>query len=527
MLSPRVRIFLLVWITAGVVPCLPALGQHHRLLPVDDGAYVFITRLQRRGHLLELHPAALPYTQGAVLEALAELDPDALPPVEAAWAARLRAALATPETNRPLLAAGAEAGLTTIDTDRQDPLRPTDMGDPTLTAGPLRLFPEAAVTGLLEHGRFIARLGLRFDLYYRDDPDALDAANRLITRNESYLGYDGRLVAAYFGRFQNHWATYGDAATLVSANPVPYDRLYLRIGGERLALRSILGELDSITADGRFTGAAGADSVRGSERRFLAAHRFDWRPSRNVALSFMEANLYSGANAGLSPRYLNPLQVHAFLVDNPPKNEENNGLLAGLLWFYHRRFTLQGQLMLDDFDILNQTGEPPSLALMGSLHYAGILPAADVGARLSIVSARAYNTHQAEGRYLYLLRGLATQFSDYVHAAVFADLYSRRVPGLVVTPQVALLLQGEADLRQPYPTGEVPFVLSGREERTLRFGAELFYQPDPRFWLRLDAGVNTTDHAGHREGARRTRFVGMLSFGTRLSLAQPFRLDFP
>ena len=121
----------------------------------------------------------------------------------------------------------------------------------------------------------------------------------------------------------------------------------------------------------------------------------------------MEANLYSGPNASPSLKYLNPLFLHTFLVDEPPKNDENNGLLAGMLWLHRGRLTLHGQLLLDDFDLLAESGEPPSLALTGTLH-ARLAPAVDAGARLSVLSARVYNTHQPEGRYLYLLRGLGT-----------------------------------------------------------------------------------------------------------------------
>lgn len=524
MSPPRLLAALLLFACLGA-SAGDVLAQRHRLLPTGDPAYVYLTRLQRRGLLLELHPTAPPYTQGEVYRALDRLDDDRLDPVAARWVRLLRRSVRPVDVRGTVLAAALEAGLTATGNDRRDVLRYTDAGAPTLALGAARLFPTGDVYVLAEQGRFVADLNLRFDLYYRDDPDALDAANRLITRNASYLGYDSRPFAAYLGRFDTHWSVAGEPALVVSDNPAPYDRLYLRLGHGRLALRSVLGELDNVTVDGRFTGVAGADSVRGSERRLLAAHRFDWRPTRHVALTFMEANLFSGPNAHPSLKYLNPLFLHLFLVDEPPKNEENNGLLAGMLWLYHRGLTVQGQLLVDDVDVLAETGEPASLALSGSVHYAGASPAVDLGARLSVVSSRAYNTHQAEGRYLYLLRGLGTQFNDYVHAAVYADLYlDRLLPGLVVSPQLAYLAQGEAAINAPYLGGEVPFVLAGEAERVTRAGAAFFFQRDPRFWLRLDAGVNFIDNAAHRAGVRETRFSGLLAFGVRLAVADALHL---
>ena len=54
----------------------------------------------------------------------------------------------------------------------------------------------------------------------------------------------------------------------------------------------------------------------GNRRRFLAAHRWDWRPTRKVALTFMESAIYSGSNSGVSLKYINPLHPFIFVVDN-------------------------------------------------------------------------------------------------------------------------------------------------------------------------------------------------------------------
>ena len=99
------------------------------------------------------------------------------------------------------------------------------------------------------------------------------------------------------------------------------------------------------------------DSVRvGNKRRYLAAHRWDWRPSRNFMLSAMESVLYSGSNAGLSLKYLNPLHPFTFVVDNRPKNEENNGFVTGLLWAQFKRLTVHAQMMVDDFKEIDEVG---------------------------------------------------------------------------------------------------------------------------------------------------------------------------
>lgn len=518
----------IVWATVR-----PTAAQEHTFIPVDDWAYVYVERLQRRGHLLELNPTALPYTRGAVRAALRRIDAGRLAVSEKRWLDLLRSEFRTAgrRTHRrggDGTRAGVEldVGMRGSSGERLDVLRPEAPTDPHLNAG-LNLFPNAGLHGYLERGRAVARGGLRFDLYYRDDPDGLDAANRLITRNdESYLGYDGRFASVYLGRFGRHWGLHGQPATMLSRNPVSMDQLALRLGGETLAWYGLLGELDSATPDGRFTGTAGADSVGGSIRRYLAAHRVDWRPSRRFGLTVMESALYSGPNAGISVKFLNPLLIHVFSVDGRPKNDENNGLVAGLLWARLGDWTTTWQLMLDDFDLLGETGEPAAAAITGSLIYAG-WAWADVGATVAAVTARAYNTHQPEGRYLYLNRGLATQFNDFIHVSAFAPLYLDHVlPGVTAMPKVDVLLQGEAKLNEPFPGDDVGLILHGTTERTIRPGLEVRLQSHRSWWIRMDVGPNLVSNSAHLGGLDATKWTFLVEFGASVRLDRGLRLSF-
>ena len=246
-------------------------------------------------------------------------------------------------------------------------------------------------------------------------------------------------------------------------------------------------------------------------------------------LSAMESVLYSGSNAGISLKYLNPLHPFTFVVDNRPKNEENNGFVAGLMWAQFNRLTIHAQLMADDFNARGESGnETLTFAFVGSMVYA--LPRMDLGGRLEAVSSRAYNAPQPEGKYVYLLRGLATHFSDYVYASAFADIYlDDLVLGLRLTPRLDLLAQGERDFRQPFPANDEPLdnLLDGTVTRTARPAVQVVYQPSPWWWVRFDGGVNITTNLNNIEGMDETRFVGLLEVGLRLRVDQAFRLSFP
>ena len=522
----------------GVRP-VSAQAQHpgtgsNRIAAVDHWTYEYIQRLQARGYLTALHPTALPYTAGEIASALQSLQPETLPQPARRWAERLREEYkhdAAPRHERgPQVGVRFRPGLRASSTPRLDPLRPAASNeDSPVHAGGLYAYPQAALRVFLEHGPVVAQGGARFDAWYRYDPDALEAANRLISRNEeAYLGFGTRYAAIYAGRLAQHWGPYGETALLVSRNPVDFDRIYARIGGARLALRSIVGALDSSTGDGRFTGTAGADSVRsGSVRRYLSAHRLDWRPSRRVAISLMESTVWSGTSAGLSLKFFNPLILHALAVDGRPKNDENNSLLAAMMWAQYKAWTFQGQWLLDDFDLLNESGEPSSIALSGSLAYAG-LPRADLGISWTAVAARTYNTHQAEGRYTHLLRGIGAPYNDYMQGAAYATFYAgNKAFDLTISPRLDVLLQGEARIHAPYPSSAdgAEFILDGVAEQVVRPGVRLRAQHGRAWWGQIDLGPAFIRNENHREGNHRTLFTGTLSIMAHFGGAKRIALD--
>ncbi|MEX0820867.1 MAG: hypothetical protein WD021_01875 [Rhodothermales bacterium] len=505
----------LLWTTTG------AAGQSHRLVPLDSYAYDYIDRLQRRGHLLSLHPTALPYTYGEVESALDAVDTKTLTGPSRRWFDALTGEFSRDASRRrTVFGAELQPGARLSTSPRLDPLRPAFDGEATLEAGSISVFPNVSGRLFAEYGPIVAQAGLRFDLFYRDDPDGLAAANRLITRNEdAYAGIDTRFVSAYVGRLSHHWAPRGETGLLISDNPAGYDQLYLRLGSRRFGIRSILGELDSMTGDGRFTGAAGADSVGSSIRRFVSAHRFDWRPSRHVAVSLMESTVYSSATSGLSLKYLNPLALHAFAVDGRPKNDENNGILAGMLWLHAGRWTLQGQLLVDDLDIARTTGEPAAVALSGNVVFAG-LERADLGADLTAVATRTYNTHQPEGRYTHLLRGLGAPYTDYAQAGAYSTVYF--VPwhlDVAVTPRIDVLFQGAGEIHMPYPDSQdhADTILLGTVAQVIRPALQLRLQHGRTWWLQLDAGPAFIRNERNIRSNDRTVFTMTVALTTRLT----------
>lgn len=479
-----------------------ALGQPSLFIPTDDPLYEDIESAILRGFLQNLNPTARPYTYAEVLEALPA---DSL---RTPLLARIEA-----EVTRFAAGSGAgytgRAGLRATANGRLDPLRLRDGGS---VAHP---YLESGLHWM--DGPIIARAGFRFDHYWDRDPDGMDSVLRAYMRNDqSYVGVMGQRGSVVVGRVGSRWGN--SSALLVSDNPRSYDAIHIRLGSSKLSFRSVIGELDSITGDGRFTGTAGDDSVAsGSERRWMAAHRLDWRPSPRFQISVQEAVLYSGVGSGLSLKYLNPVQFLILAVDNRPKNDENNGIVGVSVWAQSAGWTLESQLMFDDFDLF--FGEEPA-SFAASADLTRVLgPRAALSGRVEAVASRTYNTFQPEGRWIYLNRGLATQHSDYVVSEVSATLLDV-ADGLRVEPYAIALWQGERDLRDPYRFGDsFGTILVGTVERTLQVGSRARYDHAGRAYLSVDLGVNHVSNAGHRPGTSRTRAAFLLGFGMRWSIA--------
>lgn len=478
-----------------------------QILPADDPAWDLAWPLMVRGAATDVAWTVAPLEESALQDIL-----NASP---SPWARRLEV-LAPASTALGYWAPGApfsplwgirvRAQALATPFARQDPLRPDAPSDPAI-------YQTVQYASFLRLDNWTAGFGWRHDGWYDRDPDGIDAALRWAIRPENtYLRYSSRYVDAMLGRVIQHWGAHSRPGLLLSDNPRPMDALSLRLGTRAIAIRASVNELDSVTSDGRFTGAAGDDSVAvGSDRRWLASHRIDIRLNPAWSFALMHATLYSGPSSGLSLKFMNPFNVALFAVDNRPKNDENNGFLGAEVRHTGPNGLFMIQVMLDDVDILNGT-EPPSMAVT-TLAERALSDVLSTGVEGTLVTARAYNALQPEGKYLYLMRGMGTQYADFVHGRVHVERLVM-TSNWLVRSQAAfdVLWQGEGDLRQPFPDSTTSGLLVGTVRSVVRPSLRLHAMHARGLYARLDAGVahGSLVEASGRTG---TRLTGTVSVG--------------
>lgn len=468
--------------------------------------------------MLDLNPAALPYTFGEINDALNKISEDELTSVEQSWIKRVKNRIYTGKQNFSSKKTGIELMVdeTYSNSKRLDVIRPLREGK--------FMYHAAKLSGYVGNDYFIGQFNITQSIYYDQDPDGFDVGRRLYIRSDdSYLGFRKEKLSIFLGRYNHHWAPYNESSTILSDNPRSFDLLNLNYKSDYFEIRSVLGELDGINQNENFTGTA---TALGSKNRFITTHMITLSPVSNFHLSFFESILYSGFDSSFSLRYANPLLVFGFDSDNLPKNDEVNLLMGGSMWWQIKNLTLHGQLMLDDIHI-KRDEETTTFSLTGSANYANIRPALDAGYELEMVAYQTYNSPQPEGRYIYLGRGLATFGNDYIYNKLFLNYYADSIiKGLTIKPTFHYLMQGEQTINQEIvrtnPDGTlIDIILTGTVEKTLRAGLDLFYSPTQNFWFHLDTGFNTYQNRFNIPGNSDSNFSTTFNIGFRISLDKP------
>ena len=473
---------------------------------VDDPLHAFMGTLLLEGMAPNVPALSWPKPASELAAWLRDV------PTESIWAAgtaeRMLARL--PETSRPgRLHADLRSGIRLASQDRRDLLRYQAMDDVSWQ-------PMLLARSWIQEGAWTASIGVRVDRWYEIDPDGMDTAHRWLSRAEdAYVARDGRFVDVFFGRMGRHWGSIDGPGLLLSRNPRPMDQIAWRMGPDRVYVESVLAELDSFTGDGRMTGTAGADSVRaGSNRRMLAAHRLVVRMSPAWTVGLSHATLYSGPGSGFSLKFANPFNVALWEVDNRPKNDENNGMVGAFFSYRGKRSMANGELILDDVDVLNGK-EPASLAAHLAFSHRIMPRRVSLGLSATVVTARAYNSEQAEGRWLYLGRGIAMQHSDVAHLTGHMDWL--RFPGWLVRTGIDLLRQGEADFREELPSLDEKVLFTGTSRTTLRPFVELHGLLRSGMDIAVEAGWNRMVDAGQASGMATSHLTAALTLTYRMA----------
>ena len=365
---------------------------------------------------------------------------------------------------------------------------------------------------LLAFGPFVGVTHPTVDTRLQYDPDWRASTDNATRWEEGYVSGQWRYGEAFFGILDRNWGPSGIQGVLLSDVPYSMDHLYLSIGTERVRLATIAAQLDPID-----TGGAAVVN------RYEIFHRLWIRPRGRWTVALWEASVISGVGRGLDQWYLNVATLSALRQGS---TRTNSNSFVGFDLERRAATTLFGQFMLDDIQVSRKTAtdlKPTSYAFTAGAK----------GRLLRSASWRIFYTQVANLTYrnednlqvpLYHSLGTGRNFDDYDPLTATATWLAR--PGLLLTPEVTLLRQGEGDPRLPHPLPPAypatATLFEGVVQRVVRLAVGGTWQYH-RLSVTGNGGVHLIHNAGHVAGASDTRWLGSIGLSYRLAWEGAFR----
>jgi len=500
----------LLRLTVMVIPALTGAAmlagqQASPYVPLQDRTMPYVEHLIATGVMPDPSPLTRPLRRADVLRALAAADTLRLSPATNATLRRLRAALAD-EPAGPHFRVVGGVGAAAANYARRDPLAAIDSTGPRQSGA-----GHGTASGDLElelgAGHVIAITHLQVDTRLKYDPDWFGKQDRAIAGRtaEAYLDAQWKFGEVFFGRMDRNWGPPGIDGLLLSTNPYGLDHFAITVGSAKVQLQTFATQLDD------------RDSTGFVVHRFMLQHRLRLLPGRwGVAL--WEGSVLAGRDRSFEAWYLNPLNAGILEQWN---NGGNVNSFVGLDFERRARVGVFGQLLLDDIQVDRAAAtdrKPPSYAV--TLGARGAIGAAATGWRVyyTRVTNLTYRNEDSLQVPLYHLLGTGRNFDDYDQLTATLGLLPRA--GLLLTPEITYLRQGEGDPRLPHPPVSAypttPTIFQGVVERTLRLAVTGSYAPSTRVGVSFDAGVHRITNFQHATGDTRTRFLGRVSLSYRL-----------
>jgi hypothetical protein len=487
----------------------------HAYLPTEHWATPFVEHLIDRGVVRDPTPLTRPWTVSAVARALGAADSTRLTSAERATLRRIVTGL-TPPAGTALATATAEVGLRAANFSRR-------LEWALRHAGPGNVSPQGGFSLGLQFGPGVLYMHPRLEEQLDQDPDFASRDQPLTGRfPEAYGGLRTRYLDLDVGLIQRNWGPPGQPGLLVSNWPLGYDHVFVDVGPARARVSMLVAQLDALPNN------AGAIA-----QRYFIAHRLRVRPWDWLDLAAWQGTIVTGPGRPLDLWYLSP--VRATFETRDQRRQSANVWVGGDGEMRLGRWRLAGSLTLDDIQIFKSgratDEEPPSVALTATV--ARPVGPLRLWLGYTLVSNLMYRpVEQAERPYDAVDpargkpgTGLGRNYSDYDQLTL--RLSAVPLPGLLVSPELTLLRQGEGDFRLPqppiadYPT--TPTMFAGVVERLFRAALNATVEVGGYATVEGNAAVHIRSNAGHVPGASDTEFVGGAL--VRLRLGRQFAVE--
>jgi len=486
----------------------------HAYIPLEDWSTPYLEYLVRRGIVPDPSPMLRPWRASDIGQALAAARTGAATGAELKMLKRLQRQYPAVSDTVSLWLRG-DVGIRTSTHSR--------INSELREAGPGQTFEQIGAAGVLQAGPVAIAVNHLWDPNFNHDPDYGGRSVPIKIRYpQAYLSLRSRYVALDLGRLRRNWGPVGLPSLIVSSNPYPYDQLFIQAGLDRVGLQMTVAQLDDmVNSEGDLT------------RRFWVAHRVSAHISDRLNLAIWESSIIAQPGQTLELWFINPITVQFQGEDEQLK--DTNAIIGGdgeLRLSSNLR--LAGSIKIDDIQIVDSgslSDEPPSYALTGIVDWS--YKSVTLSAAYTQVSNLSYRTHDRAEAFLSdqnLSRGrpgvgLARNFSDYDQLTLTSGFLA--APGMLLSPEVTILRQGEGDLRLPFPAVEdfpnTATLFQGQVETTFRAAVNGSYVHPSGIYASFSAGWHHIADLNHIEGQSDDKVVGTLYIRYIFNRAWPLK----
>ncbi len=254
------RAFVAVVLQLLVSAGLASAQNASQYIPIEHWTMPYIEHLIQVGAMADPDPLTRPLRRGDVVRALHGVDTTQISEAARGTIERLLSELNPPDAVEHVRVE-AYVGASWATHARRNPLREAGDG---LFSPHLGLVLEGA------WGPLVASSHAMGEKRLREDPDFSGTQDPPIPGRftDSYISFQSRYAELFFGATSRKWGPVGQPGTLVSPEPYSYDHLFVRVGGRKVRLETLVTELDAFQ-----------NSVGDRVRRFWATHRLVVRPA--------------------------------------------------------------------------------------------------------------------------------------------------------------------------------------------------------------------------------------------------------
>ena len=311
---------------------------------------------------------------------------------------------------------------------------------------------------------------------------------------QAFASFETKRFTAKFGRDFLRWGRGQDATLLVSDYSRPFDQFNLQLRVDKIQFSYFTSKLDAIKLTGHSENAGAFPYAE----RYMSGGRLDIALfDQSLQFAVNQAVLYARAG-GFEWSYLNPFLVyHGESLNDLPRHS-NSIISLDVSFFPRAGLELYGEVLIDDFQIESKTLddlEPDEYGFLFGTRMADLFGTRGVttGIEYSKVKNRTYNSPEFFEKFLHRNRPIGHFLgNDFDRWLLFARKYlgtawrihaqadfrrhgEGRIEAPWDTPWLASTL--EEGYSEPFPTGIV--------EKTRRFGVELRWHPQPRWFVEL------------------------------------------